>query len=435
MKAFGVYTMRRGALTVFLWMQVLSASTVAQTPDTIARVVGSPRYGGVASVVEELSIGELHGSPEYTFSSIVDIAVGNDSSMLIFESQFRGGASLRLYDPGGRFVRAVGRVGRGPGEYERPTAIAVLPDGEFLLMDGLNRRITVYSTIGDYVDTWSVPSYNVTTGMPDGMRVDSTGVIAIRFNSRGSSSRDTDPSEAIARIRAGGVVIDTLAEPRLPDLSPVVVTKTGQRNGRNFGVQLYGPYPPGAFWTWSPLGYFVTVVSSRYAIDFRLPPPHADADDRSAVWREGDPVISIRVDVPAVEVTSAERADQKTYLENQLRTFEGTRHDRVPDTPRVKPFLRWFRVADDGRIWVMVHTKSERYTPPQRRTPKGELMPEIGWREPNVMDVFEPDGTYVGRVQLPYDLRLVRFKGDRIWAVARDEFDVEYVKRYRVRWN
>ena len=50
-------------------------------------------------------------------------------------------------------------------------------------------------------------------------------------------------------------------------------------------------------------------------------------------------------------------------------------------------------------------------------------------------DVFEPDGTYLGVVHAPDEFtrfRLPVFDGDHVWAVTRDELDVERVVRYRI---
>jgi hypothetical protein len=57
------------------------------------------------------------------------------------------------------------------------------------------------------------------------------------------------------------------------------------------------------------------------------------------------------------------------------------------------------------------------------------------FREPVVFDVFEPDGRYLGRVDAPEGFSVFPqpiFRGDRIWAVLRDELDVAYVVRYRI---
>lgn len=65
----------------------------------------------------------------------------------------------------------------------------------------------------------------------------------------------------------------------------------------------------------------------------------------------------------------------------------------------------------------------------------------VRWNEaPGSFDVFEPDGTYLGAVRLPSNVpyepnpRTVEpfFWGDRVWAVATDTNDVEYVTRFRL---
>ena len=50
-------------------------------------------------------------------------------------------------------------------------------------------------------------------------------------------------------------------------------------------------------------------------------------------------------------------------------------------------------------------------------------------------DVFEPDGTYLGAVNAPAGFRASInpvFDGDHVWAVTRDDLDVQRVVRYRI---
>jgi len=50
-------------------------------------------------------------------------------------------------------------------------------------------------------------------------------------------------------------------------------------------------------------------------------------------------------------------------------------------------------------------------------------------------DVFETDGTYLGRVRAPLEFSSSPtpiFDGDRVWAVTRDQLDVPRVVRFRV---
>lgn len=434
-------TLLRLAAQVARWGAVsvgLSTAVAGQQADTIVKVVETPRHAGVASVLEELSIGVLEGSPEYSFWFVTDVAIGQDGSMLILDAPFAGRASLRLYNGSGLFVRNVGGEGRGPGEFMKPAAVAVLPDGRFLLLDHMNRRINVYTAAGDYADTWTVPFFNVIGGVAGQMRVDpATGTVAIRSYLAAPGVRmqpynpGSPPRQAVVRMRPGGAVIDTLDAPELPNLYRGVA-KIEQRGSTRLGSGFAMPYIPAAFWQYSPLGYFVTGISSRYAIDIRVPRRQATTSAQPPTWRPGDPVQSIRLGVPPVRITALERAEQKAHIQNQLNALRGNQEGRVLDTPSTKPFFRSIYVGDDGRIWVTIHTPSTRDAAPQST---GTAVSQLRWREPTVLDVFEPTGSYVGRVRVPDDLRIIKLRDDRIWGVARDEFDVEYVKRYRVRWR
>lgn len=67
--------------------------------------------------------------------------------------------------------------------------------------------------------------------------------------------------------------------------------------------------------------------------------------------------------------------------------------------------------------------------------PAAVRMPPLRWREPVVFDVFDPDGRYLGEVRAPEGFSLnpsPYIRGDRVWAVVRDELDVSYVVRFRV---
>jgi hypothetical protein len=102
----------------------------------------------------------------------------------------------------------------------------------------------------------------------------------------------------------------------------------------------------------------------------------------------------------------------------------------------VKPFFKDIEIADDGRIWASISTPSERYDPPQRTSRlTGAPISIIGWREPTIYNVFDPDGTYLGQVAVPYNTRLLVMRADLVWAVAHDQDDVHYVKRFRIAWQ
>ena len=414
---------------VFAAPLLSSAHAHAQSRDTIVKRVTMPRYHLISEASEELSIGQLEGAPEYTFTTVSGIAIGPTGSMLVLESPLRGTPTLRLYDERGKFTRNVGRVGPGPGEYKVPAAVATTPDGRFLLLDAFSRRISVYTASGSFIKSWSIPRFEVTLNAPSRMRVDPSGIIAVRVQ----LGRSTNGGfrEGVIRLREGGAIIDTLAEPDLPDVA-MRVSKTRTQGGSKVSSTLVTPYSPRAHWQWSPLGYYVTGVSSTYALDVRLPTKHSPQSSRPAFWRSGDAVISIRTDFEPVEISAAERADRKTSFEEQLRRLRGDQVGSLTPIPTVKPYFEYFYVADDGRIWVDLHAPSERHTP-AKGLERGDIAST--WREPNLMDVFEPDGSYLGRFSFPPDFKPRTFRGNHVWGYVKDEYDVPYIRKYRVAWN
>ena len=418
--------------------------------DTIVTTARAPIHGGISSVTRTLEIGMQNGSPDYTFSSIIDIAVRDDGAVVVLEASSIMAPrrpSVRLYDVQGRFVTSMGRHGEGPGEHFAPAALALLPDGRVLVLDRVKGRINVFTRTGQHDATWAVAHFNVTTGVGGRMRVDSVGTISVRFNLPAVrvNPDSTLRREAVVRIRPGGGVIDTLRAPLLPDPAPqLVFTRREEGTGRlTSTVIVQAPYSPKALWQWSPQGYFLTAITNRYAIDRRV--LAAGSPLRPGAQSQSGPrydVHSLRLQASPVAISPAELRDRSAFLSRTMDAMQGEARGELGEIPRVKPFLNWIYVANDRRLWVSVHVESERYSPAPRspRMPVtgaiiGPPREQIPWREPPVCDVFEPDGRYVGRVRLPYGFEPMVFQGDEMWGIFRDDLDVEYVHRYRVQWN
>jgi hypothetical protein len=59
-----------------------------------------------------------------------------------------------------------------------------------------------------------------------------------------------------------------------------------------------------------------------------------------------------------------------------------------------------------------------------------ETVPRSGWA--NALDVFERDGTYLGRLPLPEGFLLRVVTEDALYGVWEDELEVPFARRYRV---
>lgn len=396
-------------------------ATVDTVGDTITvRTVAGSVWDEERLLVPEIAIGVLEGEDAYMLGSIRGLAVNEAGDIFALDGQV---PVIRRYGPDGSHLADIGREGGGPGEYRRPDGgIAILPDGRLLLRDPGNARFTVYAPDGAYLAGWPLPSGG---GFSTSRRlyVDTAG----NSYSMVLLERDADVtrwSYGLARVTADGGHTDTLRVPTW-DYEPAVVTGRSENSSSSSGV----PFSPSVAWAYSPLGYFVGGLSTDYRIDLFRP------EGVLRIERAWDPVA----------VDPDEKADAEERITTNMRNnFPGWRWNG-PATPDAKPPFRSLAVGDDGRVWVQLSQPAEEIpedeqedaqavgtarpggAPPAPRPPR--------FREPTVYDVFEPDGTYLGRVRTPDGFAAYPepiFRGDFVWAVQRDELEVPQIVRYRI---
>jgi hypothetical protein len=351
----------------------------------------------------------------------------------------RGPAFVRQYDRAGQYVRALGRSGTGPGEFGEPTSIGELPDGSVVLYDGGRRHVIVYAPNGSVTAQWPFDAG------PGGVALwgrismtDTAGFVYLPLATPlpGRGPRPTEPPgigrgqgrpTTLVRFRPDGTLVDSLFEPEFPSAPRynreafTVHEGTGLRE-----VML--PLWPQPQWMRSRLGYFVTAVPHRYAVDLRI--PSATVAGKPSIWRTGDRVVSIRRNVQPIPVSNEERAERRAIVERTLQTNNPGWRWTGEEIPAVKPAIHGAHAAFDGRIWVSLTQPSVRVTPQGRGT-------GISFGEPAPLwDIFEPDGTYLGQVRGPdsLSLRIGAMRGDNVWSVATDQNGVQTVKRWRIAW-
>jgi len=87
---------------------------------------------------------------------------------------------------------------------------------------------------------------------------------------------------------------------------------------------------------------------------------------------------------------------------------------------------------------VRVPAPSERYMDAEEQKAEEERLGRAvnPYREPVRFDVFEATGEYLGRVLAPdgFAGRWPKpvFRGDTVWAIMRDEYDVQRLHRFRL---
>lgn len=406
------------------WSMILTLASVAGaqggTRDTVIRQADRPIHPGVATLVEELSIGVADGAEEYVLGEIADVALGKDGSLYVFDRQV---PVVRHYDASGKFLRNIGRAGSGPGEYRSASGIATMPDGRLLVWDTGNWRINVYSASGDALTQWTTPSGMSGGGTAQYSRaifVDTSGMVITRKATH--DFRSLSQRTLWLRFRPDGIPADTIHEP------PAAIMGTVSARAGNVSTSAPVPFAPIRLVAMSPLGYLVSGYPSRYAFEIHQP---------------GRAVVSVRRDVKPEPVSRSERAEGRRNIEERMRQTDPTWSWNGPDIPEHKPLYYGLVTGLDGRIWLSLTAEtgprigglsgvsSVGQGAPRARAPATDRGPS----KPTLYDVFEPDGRYLGQVQVPAGAAAVVRKGDQVWAVAFGDDDVPRLKRYRINWK
>ena len=413
------------ALAFLLSAAMSTAASQAPAPprtDTIVRVAGQPIHAGVATLVEELSIGVADGAEEYMLGDVADIALGRDGSIYVLDRQV---PAIRQYDNQGKYIRTIGRGGSGPGEYRSASGLATMRDGRLLLWDTGNWRINIYSAEGSALGQWSTPSGSAgssTAQFSRALLVDTAGVVITR---KTIFSRDFNNRPTVwVRFRPDGSLIDTIQPPPAPRESPSL---SATRANSSMSAPL--PFSPRRVVVMSPLGYIVAGLPDRYAFELHQP---------------GGAIVSVRREIKPEPVSRAERTEARRDIEERMRGTEPNWSWNGPDIPDTKPLYSDIHVGLDGRIWIaLVPEVGPRIGSTSMSmgvgNPGGARRPPPSTeREPSkpaLYDVFETDGRYLGQVQVPARVSSVVRRGDQVWAVAFDTEDVPRIKRYRIAWK
>ncbi len=386
-------------------------ATVDTIGDTITvRTLSASVWGDTATLVPEVTIGTLDGADEYLLGDPVAIAVGADGVIYMLDRQV---PVLRAYAPDGTWLRDIGREGGGPGEYNGPNGLAVLPDGRILVRDRGNGRVDVFGPDGEYLTEWRVRSrfgtrrrfYTDTAGNSYPTSLAEVGLPPWQW------------TYILLRYSAEGEALDTVLAPTW-DHEFDLVTATRENSTSATPV----PFTAEDIWTFSSLGYMVGGLSTDYRID---------------LYRVDAPVLRIEREWTPVPVKVEEAEERRRSITTRMERQYGGWRWNGPPVPETKPPFRDMFTSWEGNVWVLLSqegrpTMSEAEAREQEQR-TGQL--PMRYEEPAAFDVFAPDGRFLGHVKVPESFQVQPepiVRGDTVWAVTRDELDVASVVRFRI---
>lgn len=393
----------------------LQIDTIADTV-VVRNLAGSLVPAGM-ELVPEIRIGALEGPDEEIFGAISGLAVGPDGTIYVYDRQV---PALRAYGADGQFIRTLGRQGGGPGEYENSDGgMTVLSDGRVVIRDPGNARFTVFRPDGTLDSSWPGRG-GFFTGAP--LTLDEAGRL-YSMTMRPFAEGETAPSGAlwltqVLQMEDDGTPLDTLPIPLQGYESPSI---RASREGSTMVNSV--PFSANHSWSIRGDGSFVVGIGNEYVV---------------RVFRPDGSVIRIEKPAERIPVDPGERDDAETRATRNMRTADPGWTWNGPAIPAEKPAFHRVLGGADNRVWVHVPQPSERLEvseEEERRAEDANRPPPPRYREPVAFDVFEPDGRYLARVHAPPGMALYPvpvFRGDHVWAVVRDELDVNYVVRLRL---
>jgi hypothetical protein len=392
--------------------------------------MATPHHTGGGILVEDVSIGERDGPAEYIFSYVAAAVAARDGTVWLLDRS--GTLGIRQYDSLGRYIRSISRQGLGPGEFQQPTSIAQLPDGRLGVWSYPSRRLNTYSEQAEFLDVWTIPTLRLNP-RADAFVAGHDGNFYLRLADpafRPGRWPLTAP-RYITVMGRDGTIGDTISTRELPDVSieHVVYARRLPSGGYSVITRNFS-YSPKTIIEWNPLGFWITGFSNRNSFELRFPPAGAP------LWRAGDPVVSVRWNGSPVRLSEEERSQLQEsydqYIGRWPKEYQvGPADARVP---AVKPAWSAVFAGQDGRIWVKVSLASEPYEPTQAEILADVNRGIVRWRDPVAYDVYEPDGTLLGRVRAR-GMRILAARRDRVWAVQEDADGVQRVKGFHIEWS
>ena len=375
----------------------------SRTRDTLpngALLVRHPRLTAIDSVGPEvtesrvdLRFGSADGSdPNLTFGNILGVQAASDGTIYVLDQQ---AAEVRVFDPGGHYLRTIVRRGEGPGEIGDANGIFLSGDTLLWINDTRQWSIIGVDPAGEEVRRFTKPVMAIVgnwNGVFDDLgrywrdmshSDESPGFppppgLSSWTERRYYKSYDL-PSGTVDSVYVGDVVFRIYGY-STPDGRPGLLPLAFE------AFEMVVVNPSGGFWR-------------AYSTSYRI----------ARTGESGDTLVVIEAGVPPQPVTEEDRSAYVAGIVEDRPELRREAQEVAALLPDFKPVLADIFVDDEGRLWV------ERVTPTDVAV---------------FYDRFSADGDYLGSVRLAFEpAGPLRVRHGNIYAWVTDELDIPYVVR------
>ena len=125
------------------------------------------------------------GNGPDTFNAPSDVLVAPNGDIFVADGHGEGtNARIVKFDRSGKFIKAWGKAGKGPGEFDQPHGIAMDSSGRIFVADRNNNRLQIFDQDGKFLAEWRQ------FGRPSGVFIDKNDMIYVADS---QSSEKTNP--------------------------------------------------------------------------------------------------------------------------------------------------------------------------------------------------------------------------------------------------
>ena len=375
--------------------------TIAIDSAGVRIVTSDPATSTAACTLSEVPIfrvGDDESDDKQWFSSVRGVGRLSDGSVAVAD---RTSAEVRIFAPDGRHLRSMGRHGEGPGEFQDPFVLWVLPGDTIWVGDYRPYRFVVFTAEGEWVRNVTLDPIYPNPSRGGGVLDNGASVNSIERRPRG---RDfTKPDTTVVEVHdRNGNRVGVLS--RLPT----------RRLGRAQDTEAYNYY----------IGVLFDPVARVDARERTIALAHTATPEVRLLDEAFNLRSIVRWRVPDQEVTSA---DVSIWREEYIRRrttggsiwsddYDGPMISSGRPVADVMPAISNLLVGRDGRLWVW----------PYRRPGAG----------PTRAMAFSPDGEFLCHLERPSEaagFSVWEFGADYALGVSASDLGIETVVVHELR--
>lgn len=342
----------------------------------VAAAAGSfrPVYEhGSGELIPDVEYGSTDESDAaFVMSTWIDFDVAANGGVYLLECTL---CLVKQFNADGELVNEFGEEGEGPGYLRMPSQIAVGPDGRVWIYELGNRRFSVFTAGGEFIET-----YHFSDVVWD-MDVSSRGTVYARVQLADRKGEWGGSRHRLLRF-SGDMARQTVVDS--------AVIKDNLYITEPVRINVPVPFCNKFLWGLSPEGNVVVATTE----DFRL----------KALSQASGTIYDVRHEIDRLEVTGE---DRENHFGNITTSSGGVVRKGAPDYirnntefPGFKPAFRSMLVDHEGYVLLQTYEEDENR---------------------QVWLVFEPDGRFLGRMSLAP--RGVMLSGGYVYGLnIRDDY-------------